>query len=71
MEKVHIKEKYQLNRWAKQFKQMLNRPDPQEQAVAENTDFQIQMQRGHITQQEIKRRYETDEMEQGCLVKTE
>ena len=48
-----MKDEDQLNRWAEHFKEVLNRPDPEEEASIEETGQLIEMKRGHITQQEI------------------
>ena len=53
-DKVLMKEEDQLNRWAEHFKETLNRPDPEEEAVIEDTGFYIETKRGCITQQEIQ-----------------
>ena len=53
--KVLTKEQDQLDRWAEHFRETLNRPDPDVEAAIEDMGFQIEMTRGNITQQEIKR----------------
>ncbi|KAM9354321.1 uncharacterized protein KZ484_012474 isoform 1-T2 [Pholidichthys leucotaenia] len=52
--KVLMKEEDQLSRWAEHFRETLNRPDPKEEAVIEDTGFHIEMKQGRITQQEIE-----------------
>ena len=37
--KVLSKDEDQLNRWAEHFKETLNRPDPDEEALVEKTGF--------------------------------
>merc|ERR1712002_1108115 len=49
-----MKSEDQLRRWAEHFKETLNRPDPEEEAIIEDTEFQVEMKRGPITQEEIK-----------------
>ena len=50
---VLMKEEDQLNRWAEHFKEILNRPNPEEEAEIEDMGFQMEMRRGRITDQEI------------------
>ena len=50
---VLTKEEEQRERWAEHFKEILNRPDPEEEAAIEDMGFNIEMKRGRITQQEI------------------
>ena len=51
---VLMKSEEQLRRWAEHFKETLNRPDPEEEAIIEDTEFRIEMKRGRITQEEIR-----------------
>jgi len=51
---VLMKAEDQLNRWAEHFKEILNRPNPEEEAIIADTDFTLEMKRGRITQEEIK-----------------
>jgi len=41
-----LKNKDQLQRWAVHFQDVLNRPDPEEEAIVEDTDFHTEMKRG-------------------------
>ena len=52
--KVLMKTEDQLHRWAEHFKETLNRPDPEEEAIIEDTGFHVEMKRGRITQEEIR-----------------
>jgi len=47
------KNEEQLERWAEHFEEILNRPDPEEEAAVEDMGFHIEMKRGSITQHEI------------------
>ena len=49
-----MKSEEQLRRWAEHFKETLNRPDPEEEAIIGDTEFRIEMKRGQITQDEIR-----------------
>ena len=53
--KVLTKEQNQLDEWEEQFRETLNRPDPDVEAVIEYMGFEIEMTRGNITQQEIEK----------------
>jgi len=44
----------QLQRWAVHFQDVLNRPDTEEEAIVEDTDFHIEMKRGRIAVNEIE-----------------
>ena len=50
---VLTKDEDQRNRWAEHFRDTLNRPDPEEEAIIEDMGFTIEMKRGCISQQEI------------------
>ncbi|KAI8493068.1 hypothetical protein Bbelb_290720 [Branchiostoma belcheri] len=45
--------KDQLDRWAEHFRETLNRPTPESEAVIEDMGFNIEMRRGPITLREI------------------
>ena len=53
--KVLTKEQNQLDEWEEQFRETLNRPDPDVEAVIEYMGFQIEITRGNSTQQEIEK----------------
>ena len=46
-------EKDQLQRWAEHFEDILNRPDPETEAVITDTGFEIEVSKGPIMEQEI------------------
>ena len=50
-----MKEQDQLDGWEEQFRETLNKPDPDVEAVIEYMGFQIEVTRGNITQQEIEK----------------
>ena len=51
---VLMKSDDQLRRWEEHFQETLNRPNPEEEASIVDTEFQVKMKRGPITQAEIK-----------------
>ena len=51
---VLMKEEELLKRWAEHYTEILNRPDPEVEAVIEDMGFNIEMNRGRITQAEIE-----------------
>jgi hypothetical protein len=62
---ILMKNENQLERWAELFQEVLNRPDPKEEAKGENTDFYIEMKRGRVTQEEIEEAITQTKGEQG------
>ena len=47
-------EEDQHNRWAEHFREILNRPDPAEEATIKDTGFHIEMKCRGITKEEIE-----------------
>jgi hypothetical protein len=48
-----MREDDQLNTWAEHFKETLNRPDKEKEAIINDTGFVIEMRRGCITQKTV------------------